>query len=227
MNNNAWFAYLLLIPNNGISYTNYFKIAFSCYVEALKNKNVIKIKNHGDNDDETRKNTKYNKIEHFIKIFIDFARLSPNPKHHDNIKNNKDSIIKDLKSGKIDEKAYKYMNCHILRKYARSGNPHFFDKYDAITLLKKYFTLNFDKCPGLKVHFQDNEFLCQNDTKFKDDIVNDVSKVILLLSRLGSGKTIQLFRVINERKYKRVLFITSRIAFAYALYKQYLYQITT
>ena len=42
LNNNAWFAYLLLIPNNGISYTNYFKIAFSCYVEALKIKNVIK-----------------------------------------------------------------------------------------------------------------------------------------------------------------------------------------
>ena len=225
-----WFAYFLLIPNNG-NYQDYFKIAYSCYNEAIKTNDKLILFNDDNKKEATEeeheeaqenkevkiKNTKKRIYERFIKYFLDFAALSPYLKHKNDIKNNKDIIIKDLKNKKIDVQKYQYLNINILRKYARASTPDFFNKYDPYTLLKSHFTLNFNVLSDFKIYYQNCNYLCQEGTQYEFNILNDISKVIAIISRMGSGKTVQIFKLIKYRGYKRTLFISPRIAFAYAI----------
>jgi hypothetical protein len=226
LHNAPWFAYWLLIPNNG-KHEEYFKIAYSCYNEVIKTNNKLILNNDDVNDDEDKDGgnckdeekkhrTTQNKIyDRFLKYFYDFAKLSPFERHQQDILNKKDIIINDLRYKKIDSEKYKYMNVQLLRKYAKAAEPEFFDKYDAITLLKKHFTLNFDLVPNLKVNFQNCPFLCMGGTEYENVINEDTSKTIIIISRLGGGKTVTIFK--NIQKYKKILFISPRIAFAHAI----------
>ena len=73
-----------------------------------------------------------------------------------------------------------------------------------MTLLKNHFTLNFDLVPDLKVNYQDCDYLCQQGTKYEYDILNDISKIILIIARLGGGKTCQIFKMISFREYNKI-----------------------
>ncbi len=109
------------------------------------------------------------------------------------------------------------MNKFELRKYAKAAEPDFFEKYDGLTLLKNHFTLNFDLVPNMEVNYQNCRFLCEEGTQYENNILNDKSKVISIIARLGGGKTKQIFKIINQKKYQKILFLSPRISFAQAI----------
>ncbi len=73
-----------------------------------------------------------------------------------------------------------------------------------MTLPKTLFTLNFDLVPDLKVYDQNCDYLCQRGTKYEYGILNDISKIILIIARLGGGQTCQIFKKINYRNYNKI-----------------------
>lgn len=96
----------------------------------------------------------------------------------------------------------------FLRKYARLAHPAFFDTTDLY--VNRYFDNNLQ---GFRVVKETSLFVSQENTPFEHDILS-AEKVLILMAHMGRGKTQSIKRLIEERKYKRILFLSPRIAFA-------------
>jgi hypothetical protein len=96
----------------------------------------------------------------------------------------------------------------FLRKYARIAHPKYFDTTDLY--VNRYFDNNLQ---GFRTVKETSPFVSQENTPFENDILSP-EKVLILMAHMGRGKTQSIKRLIQEKKYKRILFLSPRIAFA-------------
>jgi hypothetical protein len=117
-----------------------------------------------------------------------------------------------------------------LKKYAELANPEYFiprwkgqplddlltdTKSDSDVLLEKYFNPNFE---NIKVVVEDCPFVSQIGTEHENNILTP-EKVVIIQAYLGKGKTTAIKRLLP--KYKRILFLSPRIAFSKFLCKDF------
>ena len=117
-----------------------------------------------------------------------------------------------------------------LRKYAELANPEYFvprwkggaiedllneNKSESDILLENYFNPNFE---NIKIIVEDCPFVSQKGTIHANNIFTP-EKIIILQAYLGKGKTTALKRLLP--KYKRILFLSPRIAFSKFLCKDF------
>ena len=104
---------------------------------------------------------------------------------------------------------------NFMRKYAKLSHPEFFKTEQR--LLFDYYTPFVD---SMQVITESSNFVSQIGTPDEHNIEND-AKIILIQADLGAGKTTAIKRVILKQKYKNILIITPRIAYAEHVVKEF------
>lgn len=94
----------------------------------------------------------------------------------------------------------------FLRRYAKIAHPKFFDDGDA--LLDEYFAPDYS---GIEIIHETCPFLSMSGTEFEHDI-DRPEHIIVMDAYMGCGKTTAIRRM--AQKYRRVLYLSPRVAFA-------------
>ena len=92
----------------------------------------------------------------------------------------------------------------LLKALAKKAHPGYFDV--GLAMLNEYFKLDYR---GIRIIEEDCEFVSMDSNN-----ILSVEKLLILIARLGGGKTQGIKRIIKENNYKRILFISPRISFA-------------
>ena len=135
----------------------------------------------------------------------EWAKLSP--------KYTQGSQIANFPSFQTGERAYQLS---FLKTLAQKAHPFYFDEGQRL-LYDEYLKPNYT---GMKIIDEDCEFVSQEDTIHENNILIN-KKLILLVARLGGGKTIAINRLIQNRNYKRILFVSPRTTFSYFVAKEF------
>ena len=98
----------------------------------------------------------------------------------------------------------------FLKDLAKQSHPGYFDK--GIGMLSDYFKLDFKDIPILTES-------CQYLSMDSKNIFSQ-EKLMLLIARLGGGKTQAIKKLIHKNKYTRVLFVSPRISFSQFISKE-------
>jgi len=114
-------------------------------------------------------------------------------------------FIKGAQGFGIEKKCY---NIHTLRNIAKIAHPQFFKKKQECFISLFDMDLN-----GINVIEEKSTFLSQEGTIDEKNILNN-DKMNILYAFLGKGKTTAIKRLIKEKKYKTVLCLSPRQAFA-------------
>ena len=144
-------------------------------------------------------------LEVNISYFIEWAEL-----YHSYEKNC--PIIKNYTRQK---EMNEYVAINYLRKYAKISHPEFFHSEER--LLLDYYTPNFG---DMKIITEKSNFVSQEGTDDEKNIESN-AKIILIQADLGAGKTTSIKRVLLKNKYKKLLIITPRIAYAEHVVKEF------
>ena len=104
---------------------------------------------------------------------------------------------------------------YFIRKYAKISHPEFFQNEQR--LLLDYYNPFFD---SMQIITESSNFVSHEGTPDEKNIENK-AKIILIQADLGAGKTTAIKRVILKNKYKKILIITPRIAYAEHVVKEF------
>lgn len=101
------------------------------------------------------------------------------------------------------------MGLPFLRKYAKLANPEYFQR--PACLFDQYFNPNYE---GMEIIDEYSKYVSDaNDPSTKDNIFTECH-VLILQAYMGVGKTTAIQRLMKREQYKRVLYLSPRIAFA-------------
>ena len=99
----------------------------------------------------------------------------------------------------------------FLKSLAQKSHPQYFEK--GLQMLDEYLKPDFG---DIRIVSEYCEFVSQDS-----DNILAPEKLVLLIARLGGGKTQAIKRLIREKNYKRVLFISPRITFSQFVAKEF------
>ena len=99
----------------------------------------------------------------------------------------------------------------FLKELAKRSHPAYFE--EGLQMMEEYLKPNF---LDIRIISEDCEFVSMNS-----DNVLAPEKLVLLIARLGGGKTQAIKRLIREKRFKRVLFVSPRITFSQFVAKEF------
>ena len=99
----------------------------------------------------------------------------------------------------------------FLKDLAKKAHPEFFD--EGLAMMAEYFSPNFSQIRTIK---EDCEYVSMDS-----DNILAPEQLLLLIARLGGGKTQAIKRLIQHHNYKRVLFVSPRITFSQFVAKEF------
>ena len=123
------------------------------------------------------------------------------------------SQIKNFQSFQTGDRA---CQLSFIKLLAQKSHPYYFDEGKQL-LCDEYFKPDYK---GIPIIEEDCNFVSQENTPHEDNILIN-KKLILLVARLGGGKTIAIQRLIQQKIYKRILFISPRTSFSYFVAKEF------
>ena len=123
------------------------------------------------------------------------------------------SQIQNFSSFQTGERAYQVS---FFKRLAQKAHPYYFDEGQRI-LHQEYLQPNYK---NMRIVEEDCEFVSQEYTIHENNILSN-ERLILLVARLGGGKTVAIKRLIEEKQYKRVLFISPRTSFSYFVAEEF------
>jgi hypothetical protein len=107
-------------------------------------------------------------------------------------------------------------NLSFLKLLAQKAHPNYFDE-GLLLLHESYLKPDYK---GMNIIEEDCEFVSQENTIHENNILID-KKLILLVARLGGGKTTAINRLIKQKNYKRILFVSPRTSFSYFVAEEF------
>jgi len=99
----------------------------------------------------------------------------------------------------------------FLKDLAKKAHPAYFD--EGLAMMAEYFKPNFNEIHTIKE-------TCEYVSMDSDNILSP-EQLLLLIARLGGGKTQAIKRLIQHHNYKRVLFVSPRITFSQFVAKEF------
>lgn len=152
--------------------------------------------------------------------FIEWAKLSRKFSEDDEVilnfntyykpakNNNQEQQTNEQTTTAIKPKKNKKYTLATLYMYASIAHPAYFNQGEI--RINKLFNPSFGDIPVIT---ETCNFVSQEGTEFENDIFIKV-QILILQAFLGRGKTTAIMRLLKGMNYKRILFLSSRVAFS-------------